>query len=193
MSTQPAAPEGAGKPSPTEVATLGGGCFWCLEAVFEQLKGVERVQSGYAGGTVPNPTYQQVCTGRTGYAEVVQITFNPAVISFQDLLDVFFTIHNPTTLNRQGNDVGPQYRSIILYHTPEQRAAAEQTIAALTAQKLWDRPILTEVQPSTAFYPAEEYHNEYFRRNPTQPYCQIVIAPKVAKARQHFLAKLKAP
>ena len=174
-----------------EVATLGGGCFWCLEAVYQELNGVEKVESGYAGGTVANPTYEEVCSGTTGHAEVVQITFDPAVISFKDLLEVFFTIHDPTTLNRQGYDVGTQYRSIILYHNPEQRAIAEQTIAELNAAKLWDQPIVTEVNPLTAFYPAEAYHQEYFQRNPLQPYCQFVVAPKVAKARKQFLAKLK--
>ncbi len=177
---------------PTEVTTLGGGCFWCLEAVYDELKGVKDVVSGYAGGTVPNPTYDQVCSGRTGHAEVVQITFDPRVISFKDLLEVFFTIHDPTTLNRQGYDVGTQYRSIILYHTPGQKAIAEQTIAELNAKKLWDKPIVTEVKPVSAFYPAEAYHQEYYRNNPTQPYCQVIIAPKVAKARKQFLARLKA-
>ena len=176
---------------PLEVATLGGGCFWCLEAVYQELAGVEGVVSGYAGGHVPNPSYEQVCTGTTGHAEVVQITFDPSVISYRELLQVFFTIHDPTSLNRQGNDVGPQYRSIILYHSPEQRAAAEQMIAELTAAGLWDRPIVTEVQPLTAFYPAEAYHQNYFKRNPLQPYCQFVVAPKVAKARKEFFAKLR--
>lgn len=176
---------------PRETVTLGGGCFWCLEAVFDELNGVEDVVSGYAGGAVANPTYEQVCSGATGHAEVVQIRFDPGMITFKDLLAVFFTIHDPTTLNRQGNDVGTQYRSIVLHHTPEQRATAEQTIQELTAAKLWDQPIVTELQPHTAFYPAEEYHQEYFQRNPTQPYCQVVVAPKVAKARSHFVAKLK--
>jgi peptide-methionine (S)-S-oxide reductase len=174
-----------------EVATLGGGCFWCLEAVYDELKGVESVVSGYAGGTVPNPTYEQVCSGRTGHAEVVQITFDPAVISFKELLEVFFTIHDPTTRDRQGNDVGPQYRSIILYHDPEQRAVAEQTIAELNQSRIWGKPIVTELVPFTTFYPAEAYHQEYYRRNPYQPYCQLVVAPKVAKARKHFLDRLK--
>lgn len=181
----------ADKSGAREVATLGGGCFWCLEAVYDELKGVEKVESGYAGGNVPNPTYEQVCSGRTGHAEVVQITFDPATISFKELLDVFFTIHDPTTRNRQGNDVGPQYRSIILYHDSGQRAVAEQAIAELNAAKLWGKPIVTELVPFTAFYPAEEYHQEYFQRNPYQPYCQLVVAPKVAKARKHFLDKLK--
>jgi peptide-methionine (S)-S-oxide reductase len=180
------------RPAQVEIATLGGGCFWCLEAVYRELKGVERVVSGYAGGTVANPSYEQVCTGRTGHAEVVQITFDPRLITFAELLEVFFAIHDPTTLNRQGADVGTQYRSIILYHTPKQREIAERTIAELNAARLWDQPIVTEVQPYTAFYPAEAYHQEYFTRNPYQPYCQAVVAPKVAKARKQFRAKLKA-
>jgi peptide-methionine (S)-S-oxide reductase len=175
-----------------EVATLGGGCFWCLEAVFDQVQGVESVESGYTGGTVAKPTYRQVCTGMTGHAEVVQVTFDPAVISFADLLGIFFSIHDPTTLNRQGADVGTQYRSAIFYHTPEQQRVAEQTIRDLTAARLWDDPIVTEVVPLTAFYPAEDYHQEYFERNGGQPYCQIVIAPKVAKFRSHYKARLKA-
>ena len=174
-----------------ERATLAGGCFWCLEAVFDELRGVESAVSGYTGGTAPNPAYQQVCTGRTGHAEAVQVTFDPAIISFKDLLDVYFTIHDPTTLNRQGNDTGTQYRSAIFYHSPEQREVAEKTIRDLEAAKLWSNPIVTELQPLTEFYPAEEYHQEYFVRNPYQPYCQVIIAPKVAKARSHFLEMLK--
>ncbi len=173
-----------------EVATLAGGCFWCLEPIFKDLRGVEQVVSGYTGGTVPNPTYQQVCTGATGHAEAVQITFDPAVISFRELLEIFFTIHDPTTLNRQGADVGTQYRSAIFYHSPEQRATAEAVIAALNEQGLWERPIVTEVTPFEVFYPAEAYHQDYFARNPGQPYCQAVIAPKVAKFRRQYLAKL---
>jgi len=172
------------------VATLAGGCFWCLEAIFQQLKGVSRVTSGYAGGTRPSPTYEQVCTGTTGHAEVVQIEFDPAVIGYRDLLDVFFTIHDPTTLNQQGADVGTQYRSAIFSHSPEQGREAREAIAG--AQTTWDDPIVTEVVPLTQFYPAEEYHRDYFLRNPNQGYCRVVIAPKVAKARQHFLEKLKA-
>lgn len=174
-----------------EVATLAGGCFWCLEAVFDDLQGVEGVVSGYSGGTVPNPTYKHVCDGTTGHAEVVQVTFDPAVISYQDLLKVFFTIHDPTTLNRQGADVGTQYRSAIFYHTPGQEATVEQVINELNAAKLWGAPIVTEVKPFQAFHPAEDYHQEYFRRNPDQGYCQIVIAPKVAKFRKRYLEKLK--
>ena len=174
-----------------EIATLAGGCFWCLEAVFDELQGVEKVESGYAGGRVKNPTYREVCTGTTGHAEVVQITFDPQVITFKDLLKVFFTIHDPTTLNRQGVDVGTQYRSAIYYHSPEQKAIAEEVIAEMTAAKLWDDPIVTEVTPLAEFYPAEEYHRDYYQRNPAQPYCQMVIAPKVAKSRKKFLDKLK--
>ncbi|MBI3301871.1 MAG: peptide-methionine (S)-S-oxide reductase MsrA [Deltaproteobacteria bacterium] len=179
-------------PPPTkEVATLGGGCFWCLEAVFENLNGVERVESGYAGGTVPNPSYYDVCTETTGHAEVVQLIFAPQVISFKEILEVFCTIHDPTTLNRQGADVGTQYRSAIFYHTPEQKAIAEQVIQELTAARLWNAPIVTEVAPFTGFYRAEEDHQEYFERNPEEPYCLFVVAPKVAKFRKQYLAKLK--
>ena len=174
-----------------EVATLAGGCFWCLEAVFEQLMGVQKVVSGYSGGRVANPSYSQVCTGMTGHAEVVQVTFDPNVITFRELLEVFFTIHDPTTLNRQGADVGPQYRSAIFYHSLEQKAVAEQVIQEIDAVQIWDAPIVTEVAPFTAFYKAEEYHQEYFRRNPEQAYCRVVIAPKVAKFRAQYLAKLK--
>ena len=176
----------------SEVATLAGGCFWCLEAVFDDLKGVEDVVSGYAGGRVRNPSYEAVCTGTTGHAEVVQIKFDPSVVSFRDILNVFFTIHDPTTLNRQGNDVGTQYRSAIYYHSPEQKAIAEQTIAELNAQHLWGAPIVTEVTPIDTFYAAEAYHQEYFKHHPNQGYCQIIIAPKVAKFRKHILEQLKA-
>lgn len=172
------------------LATLAGGCFWCLEAVFQQLKGVSKVTSGYAGGKRPNPTYEQVCTGTTGHAEVVQVEFDPAVVSYRDLLDVFFTIHDPTTLNQQGADVGTQYRSAIFFHSPEQQRDANDAIAE--AQKTWDDPLVTEIVPLTQFYPAEEYHNDYYVRNPNQGYCRVVIAPKVAKARQHFFEKLRA-
>jgi peptide-methionine (S)-S-oxide reductase len=175
-----------------EVATLGGGCFWCLEAVYDQLKGVTDVVSGYAGGHVKNPSYDAVCRGTTGHAEVVQVTYDPTQITFGDLLDVFFTIHDPTTLNRQGNDVGPQYRSAIFYHTPEQKGVVEQKIAEVTQTRLWRNPIVTEVTAADTFYPAEEYHQEYFARNPFQGYCQVIIAPKVAKFRKQYLAKLKA-
>jgi peptide-methionine (S)-S-oxide reductase len=175
----------------TEVATLAGGCFWCLEAAFEQLRGVERVESGYAGGDVPNPTYEQVCSGRTGHAEVVQITFDPAVIAFQDLLDVFFTIHDPTTRDRQGADVGSQYRSAIFFHTADQQRTAVETIARLDTSRVWDDPIVTEVTHLMRFWPAEAYHREYYRRNPNQGYCRAVIAPKVAKLRKEFFERLK--
>ncbi len=174
-----------------EQATLGGGCFWCLEPIYDALRGVVDVVSGYSGGHVPHPTYEQVCTGRTGHAEVVQITFDPAVITYRELLEVFFTIHDPTTLNRQGADVGPQYRSVIFYHSPEQRATAEDVIAELERQGVWDDPIVTELAPFEVFYPAEDYHQQYFERNPFQGYCRVVIAPKVAKFRQKYLARLK--
>jgi peptide-methionine (S)-S-oxide reductase len=174
-----------------EIATLGGGCFWCLEAVYKELKGVERVVSGYAGGEVANPTYEQVCGGRTGHAEVVQITYEPSVVSFRDLLDVFFTIHDPTTRDRQGADVGPQYRSVILYHDAAQKAEAEQAIADLEKKRLWRAPIVTELAPLETFYPAEAYHQDYFENNLRQRYCQIIIAPKVAKFRKDHLARLK--
>jgi len=173
------------------IATLAGGCFWCLEAVFDDLQGVLNVVSGYAGGQVPHPSYEAVCTGATGHAEVVQITFDPVQISYRELLEVFFTIHDPTTLNRQGADVGTQYRSAIFYHSAEQQAIAQQVIADLTAAALWPEPIVSEVTPLNAFYPAEDYHQEYFRRNPYQGYCRVVVAPKVAKFRQKYLAKLK--
>lgn len=176
-----------------EIATLAGGCFWCLEAVFEELRGVERVVSGYAGGSVPNPSYELVCTGTTGHAEVVQVTFDPAVVSFAELLEVFFTIHDPTTLDRQGPDVGSQYRSAIFYESPDQKAVAERVISDLSAAGIWDAPIVTEVAPLSAFYPAEDYHQRYYERNANQPYCRAVVAPKVAKARATFLAKLKRP
>jgi peptide-methionine (S)-S-oxide reductase len=174
-----------------EMATLAGGCFWCLEAVYTELRGVDRVVSGYAGGHADNPTYEQVCSGTTGHAEVVQITFDPSVISYGDLLDVFFTIHDPTTLNRQGADVGTQYRSAIYYHTPEQRDAALAAIERVSASGTWGAKIVTEVEPIGDFYPAEAYHQDYFKRNPNAPYCQAVVAPKVGKARKHFYEKLK--
>lgn len=174
-----------------KIATLAGGCFWCLEAVFEDLKGVHSVVSGYAGGTVPNPTYKQVCTGATGHAEVVQIEYDPDVVSYENLLNVFFAIHDPTTLNRQGADVGTQYRSAIFYHNPEQKAAAEQKIAEFSKTGPWDNPIVTEVAPLVEFYQAEDYHQEYFANNANQPYCQAVVAPKVAKFRKQFVDQLK--
>ena len=176
----------------TQLATLAGGCFWCLEAVFEQLKGVKKVESGYSGGHVPNPSYEAVCTGTTGHAEVTQVTFDPDVISFHDLLKVFFAIHDPTTLDRQGGDAGTQYRSAIFYHDDEQRGVAEDVVRELEAEHVFDDPIVTKIEPLEAFYPAEEYHREYYRRNPNQPYCRAVIAPKVAKLRSKYLEKLKA-
>ncbi len=178
-------------PTTHETATLAGGCFWCLEAVFLELRGVESVQSGYAGGSIPNPTYEQVCTGRTGHAEVVQVTFDSSLIGYRDVLEIFFTIHDPTTLNRQGADVGTQYRSAILFHTPEQRATAEAVMAELEAEKVWDQPIVTQLVPFESFYPAEEYHRDDFRRNPGQGYCRAVIAPKVAKVRKAYFERLK--
>jgi peptide-methionine (S)-S-oxide reductase len=174
-----------------EIATLAGGCFWCLEAVYDELKGVESVESGYMGGETVNPTYEQICTGRTGHAEVIRINFDPSVVSFRELLEVFFVIHDPTTLNRQGNDAGTQYRSAIFYHTPAQKAAAEQLIAGLTAEKAFNDPIVTEVAPAQTFYVAEGYHQDYFANNGYQPYCQFVVAPKVAKFRKKFAAKVK--
>ena len=175
-----------------EVATLGGGCFWCTEAVFRDLKGVEKVEPGYAGGTVPNPSYEQVCTGRTGHAEAIQVTFDPTVLSYEDLLTIFFTVHDPTTRDRQGNDVGPQYRSVVFYHDARQQETARKVIERLEKDKLWPRRFVTEVVPFTAFYPAEEYHHDYFRRNPERGYCQIVIAPKVAKFRKKFHDRLRS-
>jgi peptide-methionine (S)-S-oxide reductase len=176
----------------TQTATLAGGCFWCLEAVFDNLQGVTDVVSGYAGGKTVNPTYQQVCTGTTGHAEVVQIQFDPDVLSYKDLLEVFFSIHDPTTLNRQGADVGDQYRSAIFYHTQDQKNTAEKVIYELTEEKIFSDPVVTEVVPITNFYPAEEYHQEYFANNPEQGYCQMVVSPKVAKFRKKFASRLKA-
>jgi peptide-methionine (S)-S-oxide reductase len=184
--------DGQSVSSRTEVATLGGGCFWCLEAVYDELRGVESVESGYSGGSVPNPTYRQVVTGTTGHAEVVQVTFDPEAVSFREILEVFFTIHDPTTLNRQGADVGPQYRSAIFYHDEEQRRVAEELISELEAEGVWDHPIVTEVTPFERFYIAEDYHQKYYRNNAYQPYCQVVITPKVAKFRKQYLARLKA-
>lgn len=174
-----------------EIATLGGGCFWCLEAVYVELKGIEKVVSGYAGGDVNDPTYEQVCAGTTGHAEVAQITFDPAIIGYRDILDVFFAIHDPTALNRQGNDVGTQYRSAIFTHSEAQQATAHEIVAELSAAKVFDDPIVTEVAALTRFWPAEAHHQDYFARNPRQPYCVFVVAPKVAKARKQFLTRLK--
>jgi peptide-methionine (S)-S-oxide reductase len=174
-----------------EEATLAGGCFWCVEAVFELLEGVEKVVSGYTGGTLANPNYQQVCTGATGHAEVIQVTFDPSRISFREILEVFFAFHDPTTLNRQGADVGTQYRSAIFYHSPEQHEQAREVIANLEKEGVFPRPIVTEVVKLTRFYPAEDYHQGYFRNNPEQPYCQAAAAPKVAKLRKYYAGKMK--
>ncbi len=178
-------------PSGREVATLGGGCFWCLEAVFEQLRGVDRVESGYSGGSMSDPNYRAVCSGDTGHAEVIQVTFDPKVLSFREVLEVFFAMHDPTTLNRQGADVGTQYRSVIFTHSVEQRQTAKAVIAELDKAGIWERSIVTEVVPFEKFYKAEDYHQGYYRQQPEMPYCQAVVAPKVAKLRQKFLAKLK--
>ena len=175
----------------TEVATVGGGCFWCTEAVFMELRGMEKVESGYSGGTVENPSYEQVCDGETGHAEVVQVTFDPAVLSYADLLRVFFATHDPTTPNRQGADAGTQYRSIILCHDASQKRIAEEVVGELDSAKLWNRPIVTQIAPFTVFYKAEDYHQDFFKKNPGQPYCQVVIAPKVSKFRKHYFDRLK--
>ncbi len=179
------------KSETTEVATLGGGCFWCTEAAFNELKGILKIESGYSGGRVKNPSYGDVCSGETGHAEVVQVTFEPGIISFKDLLQIFFKIHDPTTLNRQGADEGTQYRSIILYHNDEQKAVAEQTVRELEAAKLWPNRIVTQLVPFEEFYKAEDYHQEYFQRNSRAPYCQVVIAPKIMKLREHYRERLK--
>lgn len=176
----------------SEVATLAGGCFWCLEAVYDNLKGVTGVVSGYSGGKVQNPSYQEVCNGTTGHAEAVQVTFDPTLISYRDVLEVFFSIHDPTTLNRQGADIGTQYRSAIFYHSPEQKQVVEQILAELNSEKVWKAPIVTQVAALANFYPAEDYHQEYFARHPDQGYCQAVIAPKLAKFRHKFTDRIKA-
>jgi len=176
----------------SEVATLAGGCFWCLEAVYQEMVGVRSVVSGYMGGHLANPSYEAVCSGTTGHAEAVQVTFDPEVTTYRDILDVFFAIHDPTTRDRQGNDVGTQYRSAIFYHDDRQRAIAEEVIRELDAAEIWPSPIVTEVAPAIIFYKAEDYHQEYFRNNPRQPYCAYVVAPKVQKFRQKFTAKLRA-
>jgi peptide-methionine (S)-S-oxide reductase len=176
----------------TEIATLGGGCFWCLEAVYRETEGIEKVVSGYMGGSTTNPTYKEVCSGATGHVEVVQLTFDPNAISYRDILEIFFVIHDPTTLNRQGNDVGTQYRSVIFYHSPEQKAVAEDTIRELTAQKVFDDPLVTAIEPARDFYPAEAYHQEYFENHPYQPYCAFVGAPKVQKFRKKFAGRVKS-
>jgi peptide-methionine (S)-S-oxide reductase len=174
-----------------EVATLGGGCFWCIEAVFDELKGVESVESGYCGGSVVNPTYRQVCSGTTGHAEVIKVTFDPQAVSFREILEIFFSVHDPTTLNRQGADSGTQYRSVIFYHSDEQKAIAEQVIDEINRARVFDDPVVTQVVPSEQFYVAEDYHQEYYRLNGGQPYCQFVIDPKMKKFREHFKERLK--
>jgi peptide-methionine (S)-S-oxide reductase len=174
-----------------ETATLGGGCFWCLEAVYDELEGVVSVESGYMGGTMPNPDYRSVCTGRTGHVEVVQVTFDPAVTPYREILEVFFAIHDPTSIDRQGNDAGPQYRSVIFYHSDEQRRTAEDMIAEWSRERVYGSPIVTEVRPATTFYIAEDYHQEYFRNNPNQPYCSFVVSPKVRKFREKFATKMR--
>jgi peptide-methionine (S)-S-oxide reductase len=174
-----------------EVATLGGGCFWCMEAIFSELEGVEKVESGYSGGTAAHPTYEQVCMGTTGHAEVVQINFDPKAISFKEILKIYFTMHDPTTLNRQGSDIGTQYRSIIFYHNNGQKATAEQVIKEMTEAKVWDSPVVTQIEPFKAFYKADDYHKDYFKKHREQPYCKLVIAPKIAKLREHYRKKLK--
>jgi len=176
----------------TQTAVLGGGCFWCVDAAFNQLQGVQRVISGYMGGHVQNPSYEQVCTGKTGHVEVAEITFDPAVISYEDLLEVFFTVHDPTTLNRQGNDVGEQYRSVIFYRDEEQHQRALKVIDELKKERAFKDPIVTAVEPASTFYPAESYHQDYFKNHPYQPYCMFVVSPKVKKIREKFAKKLKA-
>lgn len=178
-------------PASLETATLGGGCFWCLEPIYDSLEGVVDAEVGYAGGSVPNPSYQQVCTGTTGHAEVVQVVFDPQEISYREILEVFFSVHDPTTLNRQGADVGTQYRSVIFYHSPEQKQTAESLIRELDESGVWGRPIVTQIVPFEDYYRAEEYHQEYYQKNPFQGYCQAVIAPKVSKFRKKFTARLK--
>jgi peptide-methionine (S)-S-oxide reductase len=175
-----------------EIAVLGGGCFWCLEAVFDRLQGVQSVESGYMGGQLDNPTYHQVCGGNTGHVEVVRVTFNPQQVSYAEVLNVFFSIHDPTTPNRQGNDVGPQYRSVIFYNSEEQRGQAEQAIAALNSSHTWPQPVVTTVEPAGKFFVAEDYHQEYYINNTSQPYCQFIVAPKVKKFQQKFSSRLKA-
>ena len=176
-----------------EVATLAAGCFWCTEAAFSIIKGVERIEPGYTGGSVSNPTYEQVSTGTSGHAEAAQIFFDPKVISYRTILEIFFTIHDPTSLNRQGADVGTQYRSAIFYNSPEQKATAEKLIDELTKEAIWDKPIVTSVEPLKVFYKAETYHKDYYKKHPKEPYCQAVIAPKIAKLQQHFIDKIKVP
>jgi len=193
MSSEPARPTTTANAASakSEIGTLAGGCFWCLEAVFDDLRGVESVKSGYMGGRLEQPSYDDVCSGDTGHAEVVQIRFDPLQVGFRDLIEVFFVIHDPTTPDRQGNDIGTQYRSAIFYHSPGQRTIAEEVIARMGAAKLWREPIVTEVAPASAFWVAEDYHQEYFSRNPRQSYCMLVVDPKVSKFRKHFRDRLK--
>jgi peptide-methionine (S)-S-oxide reductase len=174
-----------------QTATLGGGCFWCLEAVYQEMEGVQKVVSGYMGGHVANPTYEQVCSGTSGHVEVTQVTFDTATVSYEEILEVFFAVHDPTSRDRQGNDSGPQYRSVIFYRDEAQRAAAEAAIAELTAEKVYSKPIITEVRPATTFYPAEDYHQQYFTNHPNQPYCAFVVSPKVQKFRQKFAERVR--
>ncbi|MDA4130420.1 MAG: peptide-methionine (S)-S-oxide reductase MsrA [Thaumarchaeota archaeon] len=174
-----------------QVATLGGGCFWCIEAVFSELNGVLKAESGYAGGTMKNPSYEEVCSDETGHAEVVQVTFDPSVITYREILQVFFSVHDPTTLNRQGADVGTQYRSVVFYNSPEQRQVAEEVIKEINRTRMWEKPVVTELVPLTEFYKAEEYHQNYFKNNPSQGYCQVVISPKVSKFRKNYFDRLK--
>jgi peptide-methionine (S)-S-oxide reductase len=181
------------KPKSLEVATLGAGCFWCTEAVFQLIRGVEKVDPGYTGGDLPNPSYEQVSTGTTGHVEVANITFDPDVINFKEILEIFFGTHDPTQLNRQGADAGTQYRSVVFYRTPEQKSTAEQVIADLTNEKVYDKPIMTAIEPLKAFYLAETYHKDYFKKHPREPYCQVVIAPKIAKLQKTYLSRLKLP
>lgn len=189
METTPAQQTITAPTDQTEIATLGAGCFWCVEAIFQDLKGVSKVESGYTGGHVNNPTYREVCSGLTGHAEVIQVTFDPAVISFENILEIFFTVHDPTTLNRQGADAGTQYRSAVFYHSPEQKATAETV--KKSAQEIWDNPIVTEITAAGPFFKAEAYHQNYYKENPYQSYCSIVIAPKVKKFREKYRDKLK--
>ncbi|MGD0644023.1 MAG: peptide-methionine (S)-S-oxide reductase MsrA [Candidatus Bathyarchaeia archaeon] len=176
-----------------EVATLAGGCFWCTEAAFSIMKGVERIEPGYTGGSVPNPSYEQVSTGTTGHAEAAQIFFDPKIINYKEILEIFFTMHDPTSLNRQGADVGTQYRSAIFYHSQEQKVTAEKLIEELNKEGIWNKPIVTALEPLKVFYKAETYHKDYYKKHPKEPYCQAVIAPKIAKLQQHFLDKIKVP
>jgi peptide-methionine (S)-S-oxide reductase len=191
LNDRPRADRYSGNMATQEIATLGGGCFWCVEAVYQELEGVLSVTSGYMGGRIQNPTYEQVCSGSSGHVEVAQLAFDPAVVSFRDILNVFFTVHDPTSLDRQGNDVGSQYRSAIFYHSEEQKRVAEEAIREIDAEGIWSKPIVTEVRPAEVFYRAEDYHQEYFQNHPNQPYCSYIVAPKVKKFREKFAAQMK--